>query len=50
MVALQKKGGGWNCAFIKKELSCLSLDPSDLIIRYCIIHQESNEQWLYLTM
>nr|KAF6407290.1 hypothetical protein HJG59_009933 [Molossus molossus] len=28
-------------AFVKKELSCLSLDPSDLIICHCIPHQES---------
>ncbi|XP_016061495.1 PREDICTED: general transcription factor II-I repeat domain-containing protein 2B-like isoform X1 [Miniopterus natalensis] len=28
-------------AFVKKELNRLSLDPSDLIICHCIIHQES---------
>ena len=28
-------------AFVKKELNHLSLDPSDLIICHCIIHQES---------
>ncbi|KAM4043803.1 general transcription factor II-I repeat domain-containing protein 2-like [Anomaloglossus baeobatrachus] len=28
-------------AFVKKEMNRLSLDPSDLIICHCIIHQES---------
>lgn len=27
-------------AFIKKEMNRLSLDPTDLIICHCIIHQE----------
>lgn len=37
MVGLQKG----LIAFVKKELSHLSLDPSDLIICHSIIHQES---------
>ncbi len=28
-------------ALVKKEMSHLSLDPSDVIICHCIIHQES---------
>lgn len=28
-------------ALVKKEISCLSLNPSDLVVCHCIIHQES---------
>lgn len=35
---------GWHkglTALVKKEMSCLSLNPRDLVVCHCIIHQES---------